>query len=260
MDKYDERGELAPRDVVARAIYEEQQKGNEIFLDIRHKGNEFLQKRFPNISLELKRRGFDLSRDIIPVTPAAHYSCGGVEVDLYGRTNIKNLFAFGEVSCSGVHGANRLASNSLLEAVVFPLRLKKYLKNIFGHPEGIKRLKDPVPVKYSESRKNPSQILRITTIRKDLQKLMWEKVGIVRTKEDLKKAVNRIQDWEREVEKLSKSRVIANPDLIGSWQSLTGIRNLIKLENMLLVTKLIVRAALKRKKSLGAHYLLFRSD
>lgn len=114
--------ELAPRDILARAIVKEQGKG-EVYLDIRHRGEKFIKKRFPNIYQELKKRGFDLTQERIPITPAAHYSCGGIKVDSYGRTEIKNLFAFGEVACTGVHGANRLASNSLLEAVVFPRRL-----------------------------------------------------------------------------------------------------------------------------------------
>ena len=114
--------ELAPRDILTRAIVKEQKNG-EVYLDIRHRGEKFIKKRFPNIYRELKKRGFNLAKEKIPVTPAAHYSCGGIKVDSYGRTNIKNLFAFGEVACTGVHGANRLASNSLLEAVVFPRRL-----------------------------------------------------------------------------------------------------------------------------------------
>lgn len=116
--------EMAPRDIIARAIIEEQKKG-EVYLDIRHRGEKFIKQRFPNISRELRKRGFDLFKEKIPVTPAAHYSCGGVKVDEFGRTNIEDLFAFGEVACTGVHGANRLASNSLLEAVVFPRRLAK---------------------------------------------------------------------------------------------------------------------------------------
>lgn len=118
--------ELKPRDVLVRAIIKEQNRG-EVYLDIRHKGAEFIKRRFPNIYRELKKRGFDLTKEPVPVTPAAHYSCGGVKVDEFGRTNIKNLFAFGEVACTGAHGANRLASNSLLEAVVFPRRLERII-------------------------------------------------------------------------------------------------------------------------------------
>ncbi len=239
MDKYDEKGELAPRDVVARAIISEQQKGHEVYLDIRHKGKEFLIRRFPNIYKELKKRGLDLSADLIPVTPAAHYSCGGVEVDLFGRTNIKNLFSFGEVSCSGVHGANRLASNSLLEAVVFPLRLKNAVMQLpvgIKHPEGTKRLKDLT--NYSESGWDPSHTLRMTKIKRNLKILMWEKTGIVRTVNGLQEALNRIEKWNREMEKIKGNS-----------------KEIFELKNMLLVAKLIVGEALKRKNSLGAHFI-----
>jgi len=118
--------ELKPRDIIARAIVAEQQKGG-VYLDIRHKGDKLIKNRFPNIYQELKKRGFDLTKEPVPVTPAAHYSCGGVKTDELGRTNVKNLLAFGEVASTGVHGANRLASNSLLEAVVFPRRLRQIL-------------------------------------------------------------------------------------------------------------------------------------
>lgn len=114
--------ELAPRDILSRAIIKEQKRGD-VYLDISYRGEKFIKKRFPNIYRELKKRGFNLAKEKIPITLAAHYSCGGIKVDEYGRTNVKNLFAFGEVACTGVHGANRLASNSLLEAVVFPRRL-----------------------------------------------------------------------------------------------------------------------------------------
>lgn len=118
--------ELSPRDKLTRAIVAEQKRG-EVYLDIRHKGAKLIKARFPNIYRELKKRGFDLAKEPVPVTPAAHYSCGGVKTDAFGRTNIKNLMAFGEVACTGVHGANRLASNSLLEAIVFPRRMEQIL-------------------------------------------------------------------------------------------------------------------------------------
>lgn len=214
MEDYDNRGELAPRDIVARAIFAEQQKGYEVYLDMTHKKKEYLVQRFPNIYKELKKRGFDLGCDLIPVTPAAHYSCGGVETDLYGRTNIRNLFAFGEVAATGVHGANRLASNSLLEAVVFPLQLKDYQFFSTG--------------KFLHHTPEKSSIRPVKAIREDLKRLMWENVGIVRTKEGLKRALHQIKKWERET--------------FGS-------------ENMLLVARLIVQSAIKRKKSLGAHFI-----
>ncbi len=245
MRDYDKRLELAPRDVVARAIYEEQQKGYEVFLDIRHKGKEFLEKRFPNISLELKRRGFELSETLIPVTPAAHYSCGGVEVDLFGRTNIKNLFSFGEVSCSGVHGANRLASNSLLEAVVFPLQIGKVLTDTVCHSEHIRQAQcKRVEESLTDVRKYKQIVrsfisLRMTKIKKELQHLMWEKVGIVRTRKDLKKAEKILGVWEEELGKMN----CVNKEYL-------------ELRNMIQAAKLIVKACVKRPQNLGAHFMV----
>jgi len=234
MAEYDTRMELAPRDIVARAIFREQQEGHEVYLDIRHKGQSFLQKRFPNIYAELKNRGFNLTSDLIPVTPAAHYACGGIKVDLYGRTNIANLFAFGEVACSGVHGANRLASNSLLEAVVFPLRLEE----LEFHDIGID---SPSRSHFVTPGRWPEGLLpgEIHEIRSKLQQLMWEKVGIVRTKEQLTEALEQINKWENEIEQFK-----------GTNQELA------ELQNMIEVAELITSAALNRRKSLGAHFVL----
>lgn len=236
MRDYDKRMELAPRNIVARAIFNEQKKGYTVYLDIRHKGKAFLRKRFPNIYKELKKRGFDLAEDLIPVTPAAHFSCGGVVTDLYGRTNIKNLFAFGEVAATGVHGANRLASNSLLESVVFPLRLAKCFSG-FSTIGGVmaSQAKPATPeVSFRRIVKTPERLIKV---RKNLQKLMWEKVGIVRSLQELKEARKQIIKWERELR-----REITN-------------RELLELKNMLLVGRFITEAALKRKKSIGAHFI-----
>ncbi|MBI5452955.1 FAD-binding protein, partial [Candidatus Gottesmanbacteria bacterium] len=247
MKKIDPQAELAPRDIVARAIFAEQQKGppagGEVYLDIRHKGKEFLQKRFPNIFRKLKRRGLDLSRDLIPVTPVAHYSCGGIQVDLYGRTNIKNLFAFGEVACTGVHGANRLASNSLLESVVFPLRLKECISNPSTSGGSLRNTSPSVslPSLVKTPGRWPNGLLpgeSLSKIRKGLQQLMWEKVGIVRTRKRLLEALDKLREWEREIGKIKN----VNKDLI-------------ELKNMILVSRLVVQAALSRPKSLGAHFI-----
>lgn len=231
MRRYDSRGEMAPRDIVARAIFAEEKKGNRIFLDIRGKGEKFIRKRFPNIDKELKLRGFNLAKEAVPVTPAAHYSCGGIKVDLYGRTSIKNLFAFGEVAATGVHGANRLASNSLLEAIVFPLRLSLDKLGIaqckrvtLVYPELVEGL---VP---------PAFAIGITG---KLQKLMWEKVGIVRTRKGMLEALAQIKIWENEM------------------RSVKGInKDFVQLKNMLSVARLVTTAALKRKNSLGAHFVV----
>ncbi len=243
MGDYDKRMELAPRDIVARAIFNEQQKGYEVYLDIRHKGKKFLKARFPNIYKELERKGFDLAKDLIPVTCAAHYSCGGVEVDLKGRTNIKNLFAFGEVACTGVHGANRLASNSLLESVVFPLRLENYLSDVSS---SIYSSSDPDLIgRVEKFRRNssrqvyPERSRGTRTIKANLQQLMWEKVGIVRRHKELKDAVRQIIKLEKELEGIGELDI----EMLG-------------LRNMILTAKLVTQAALKREKSLGAHFIL----
>lgn len=232
MKKYDPRMELAPRDIVARAIYQEQ-KNSKVYLDICHKGKVFLQKRFPNIFASLLKRGFDLSTDLIPVTPAAHYSCGGIIIDNYGRTNIANLFAFGEVSCSGVHGANRLASNSLLEAVVFPMQISKVI-NKLPAKSGI----DWYP-KISQF-KTPELVpdIKYPDIKKELQKLMWNNVGIIRSHKNMLNALNQINVWEK------------------NFQIEDNINTeYLTLKNMITVSKLVTESALRRKKSLGAHYI-----
>lgn len=225
--KYDSRGELAPRDIVARAIYLEQKK-TRVFLDIRHKGKAFLQRRFPNIYAYLLNLGFDMAEDLLPVTPAAHYLCGGVVIDIYGRTNIINLFAFGEVSCSGVHGANRLASNSLLESVVFPRQLAGVIDDL---PKEVEEKNFKIP-EYKGDIKYPN-------IKKELQKMMWEKVGIVRTSEGMVSALEELEKWDGILQK-----------------ELRVNREFVELRNMVTAAKLVTKSALARKKSLGAHYLV----
>lgn len=257
MPKVDPRGELAPRDIVARAIFAEQKKGYQVFLDIRHRGEEFIKKRFPNISKALRKRGFDLVRDVVPVTPAAHYSCGGLTTDLYGRTNIVNLFAFGEVAYTGVQGANRLASNSLLEAVVFPLRLPKVISllgpaaRVSQADASIRSRKSSLsPYRLSRSLSfgeaslgNPSlaspKLSQYHEMRTRLQRLMWEKVGIVRKTSELKETLTQIKEWEKSLSKVKE----INPPLM-------------ELKNMLLVSELVAKSALARKKSIGAHFIL----
>jgi len=226
MHKVDRRAELAPRDIVARAIYEEQKKGNQVFLDIRHKGETFIKKRFPNLYREVKRRGYDMTKDCVPVTPAAHYSCGGVMTDLYGRTKIKNLFIFGETAYTGVQGANRLASNSLLEAAVFPLRL----------PEVIHEVKagDYFDCELSDYKEN----IKTGNLREDIKKLMWKSAGIVRNHKTMQEAYEKLSEWNSELE---KTREI-NCDFS-------------EVKNMALVGKYILKLALNRKKSLGAHFV-----
>ena len=227
MNKIDLRGELAPRDIVARAIFQEQKMGYKVFLDIRHKGENFIKNRFPNIYRELRIRGFDLAHELIPVTPAAHYSCGGIKTDLYGRTKIRNLFVYGETAWTGVQGANRLASNSLLEAVVFPLRLP----DIYGE------LKKSIDV-FDYDVPDYKETIRTGDLRKEIKKLMWQYVGIVRKHTEMHYAFDRLSEW---VHELDKKKDI-NEDFS-------------EVKNMALVGKMIVSSALNRKNSLGGHFV-----
>jgi L-aspartate oxidase len=222
MQKYHPKAELAPRDIVSRAILHEQQN-RKVFLDISHKGKNFILKRFPNITRELKLRGFDLTRQPIPVTPAAHFLCGGIATDIYGRTSIKNLFAYGEVAATGVHGANRLASNSLLEGIVFSNQIKHCINELPQKPYVIaKPQKNLVP--------SPQSLISNDEVKKQLREIMWQYVGIIRTPVGLAIAQN-------ELEKMQNNQLDNQT------------------KNMLTVALLITKAAQQRKKSLGTHYI-----
>lgn len=227
MKEIDARGEMAPRDIVARAIFAEQQKGYEVCLDIRHKDPSFVKKRFSNIYTALIKRGYDLTTDCVPVTPAAHFLCGGIKTDLYGRTSIRNLFAFGEVAATGVHGANRLASNSLLEGMVFARRIKSVLSDIPRKPH--------VQVVSLPQYTNAS----VSISREDIQAILWEHVGIVRTKKGLQKAETQLEDLQKQLDAIT-----------GTNQQLHELRNMIQ------AGRLIIQYAKRRTKSLGAHYII----
>lgn len=219
--------ELAPRDILARALFQEQ-KNSKVFLDIRHKDEKFLRHRFPNIFAYLSGLGLNMSRDLLPVTPAAHYSCGGIKVNLQGQTDITGLFAFGEVSCTGVHGANRLASNSLLEAAVFPLQLPNNLQEI---PGIVEERYFPVP-DYDPHLDYPH-------IKKQLQQLMWDHVGIIRTKQGLHKAQNQLMEWK----KIFEEQNAVNEEYM-------------QLKNMITTASLVTEMALFREIGLGSHYVV----
>ncbi len=179
MLQYHKMAELAPRDIVARAIFEEEKKGP-VYLDITHKNAKEIKLRFPQIYQKLIKYDLDLTKDLIPISPAAHYSCGGIKVNLKGETGIKNLFAFGEVACTGVHGANRLASNSLLEALVFS---EQILKNV------PKKTLTKIPTFSNPKFTNLSiaQKKKLEKIKKEIQQIMWDKVGIKITQKNRKK-------------------------------------------------------------------------
>jgi len=229
MPKYHSQKELAPRDVVARAIFEEQKKGP-VYLDISHLKKAFILKRFPNISREAKKRGFDLTKQPIPITPAAHFLCGGIATDTYGRTSIKNLFAYGETAVTGVHGANRLASNSLLEGMVFPEQIKHCIDELPQDPIVIKILNNKLVTSHSS--------LVTETIRNEIQTIMWQYVGIIRKQSGLETALKKLKKLQKEIEKSN------------------GIDpRLFETKNMLTVAILITKAAQKRKESLGTHFI-----
>lgn len=236
MPEHDSREELAPRDVVARAIdYEMKKRGLDcVYLDISHKPLTFLQEHFPNIYRRCLELGIDISKQPIPVVPAAHYSCGGVMTDSNGLTDIKNLYAIGETACTGLHGANRLASNSLLECLVFG---QTAADQILSHP--IKAI--PTLPDWDESRvTDADEEVLITHTWDELRRFMWNYVGIVRTDKRLSRALHRIHMLRDEVHEFYSNFKISN--------------DLIELRNLLQVAELIVISAMERKESRGLHY------
>ncbi|MCK9186713.1 L-aspartate oxidase [Candidatus Gracilibacteria bacterium] len=223
--------DLAPRDIVAREIYK-QQKTEEVFLDIRYKSREYLKKRFPQIYEKLKKLKIDMAKDLIPVTPAAHYLCGGIEVDLNGQTSVKNLFAFGEVTCTGVHGANRLASNSLLEALVFSNQVAKNLTP----NQKIKQTKFET---QKILRKNSKETLLTEKMKQEIKAIMWNYAGIIRNRKKIKKeAIPKMEQILKTLKKFS-----------GTNQEIA------EASNMSIASLLILKAAYKRKKPLGCHFV-----
>lgn len=227
------KNDLASRDIVAKGIYSELKKGP-VFLDISHKKTNYLKKRFPEIYKTLKKYGFNMGQNRIPVTPAAHYQCGGIETDIKGKTNIKNLFAFGEVACTGVHGANRLASNSLLEALVFSDQIAKNLKKI--PEETFKKIKIP---KIKTNKKIPEESKEVKKLKKEIQNVMWEYAGIVRNHDEINKtAIPKMEKINKKLKKIKST----NPETAEAQNmALTGIQ--------------ILKAAGKRKRSLGCHFM-----
>ncbi len=238
MEKYDNRKDLAPRDIVARAIDNEMKiNGTEfVYLDCRHMDLENFKEHFPNIYKKCISVGIDVSKDMIPVAPAAHYSCGGIKTDEWGRSSINNLYATGECASTGLHGANRLASNSLLEAMVFSHR--SYL----DASEKIHKieLKNNIPDWNAEGTTAPREMILITQSVKELKLLMSDYVGIVRNKERLHRAMKRLDLLHEETEVLYHKTEVS-PQLC-------------ELRNMITVAYLIVKSAEFRKESRGLHY------
>lgn len=227
------QGELGPRDVVARGILTEQKRtGGEVFLDLRHLGASFIPERFPTIYSRCLEWGLDITRELIPVSPAAHYLIGGIAVDLEGRTAVPNLFAVGEVASTGVHGANRLASNSLLEGLVFGHRVAEAAAQCAGGAPGRGRGLSPGAAPHSEEN-------ALLALRGPLQEMMWEEAGLMRRGSGLEKALSFLEA----LRPLPAPRP-SSPEAL-------------EIQNMLLVSLLMVRAALERRESRGCH---FRED
>ena len=238
MEKYDARKDLAPRDIVARAIDNEMKKaGTEhIYLDCRHMNKEKFIEHFPNIYQKCLSIGIDVSENLIPVAPAAHYSCGGIKTDEWARTSIKNLYACGECASTGLHGANRLASNSLLEALVFSHRC--YLDSIARVTEN--EFQQNIPDWNAKGTSEPKEMILITQSLKELQLLMSDYVGIVRTNVRLERAMKRLDLLHEEIEALYATTVLS--------PQLCEVRNLIT------IGYLIVKEAQFRRESRGLHF------
>ncbi len=240
MKRYDPRAELAPRDVVARAIdHEMKSRGDAcVYLDITHKSPAFLRRRFPNLVATCKKYGFDMARQPIPVVPAAHYFCGGVATDTRGRTGMAGLHAAGEVACTGLHGANRLASNSLLEALVCGHAAARDVLET----ERPKARKIKIPAWKTGDAVPSDEAVVVTHNWDEVRTVMWDYVGIVRTNRRLARAWRRIANLRREIRAYHRDYLVT--------------ADLLELRNISAVAELVIRSAMLRRESRGLHYTL----
>jgi len=238
MDRYHPMKSLAPRDVVARAIYREMTKRGEdyVYLDVTHKDPDQVRRHFPNICEKCRSIGIDITRQWIPVTPAAHYCCGGVKVDADGQTSVRRLYALGETSCTGLHGANRLASNSLIEAVVYADRAARHASERLDRTE----FQEGIPDWDFEGTRHTEEMLMIIQSKREMQQIMSNYVGIVRSNLSLKRAMRRLEILWQETEELY-ARTKPNRDLC-------------ELRNMIAVAYLVIKQGREIKESVGCHY------
>jgi L-aspartate oxidase len=238
MEKYHQLGSLAPRDIVSRAIDFELKKRDErfVYLDATVVDSKVLKEHFPYIRMKCKEMGIDFTKDYIPVAPAAHYFCGGVLATIDGETDIQNLFASGEVSCTGLHGANRLASNSLLEAVVTSLRAAKHKSNL------VKIDFPNIPEWRQVGSFNENEWVVIAHNREIMKHTMQNYVGISRSRRLLEYAQNKLETIYREVDNFYLHNNVR--------------KEVVETRNMAIIARLIIQSALKRKESRGLHYLV----
>jgi L-aspartate oxidase len=242
MRDYHPLAELAPRDIVARAIDSELKQTGEtnVYLDVRHLGEAFILRHFPTIHATCSKFGIDMVKDMIPVVPAAHYSCGGLVTDSYGRTGVAGLYALGETACTGLHGANRLASNSLLEALVFADRVAEDVLGQTHDPTVNDLTAIHVPAWHPQGTAPADEMVVLSHVWDEIRRLMWHYVGIVRSDKRLKRALSRINALREELDTYYWDYRVTD--------------SLLEVRNLALVAALTIRCAIARKESRGIHF------